>query len=134
MVSIVLSIILGLLFTVIAVQNPVSVPVNLFGSTYSIPVYVLGAFAFLLGLFIALIYHVFHQTTAVLDLHTKDVSLREAAEDNQNLRNEIQKLTAENHDLRNQLGHTRTELTEEKVESTGEKVRNFFRRPRTTTA
>lgn len=128
MLSIVLAVILGIAFTAVALQNPGVVPVNFFGVSFGLPLYVFAAFSFLAGTFITLLFSLFDRTSFGLELHDKDSRIREATKANQNLQAQMQRLAAENAEIRHNLNEAQALLRREKVETTKAGIKNFVDR------
>lgn len=69
MMSLILAVILGVIFTLVATQNPNLVDINFFGYNFNFPLYVIGALSFLAGLFVSLVFTIFNSTTKAIDVH-----------------------------------------------------------------
>lgn len=123
MISIILAIILGLIFTAVAFQNPGNTIVNFFGNAYSIPTYLFAAISFLVGVFVAMFFNLFDAIGTSLGIHKVESA-------NNRLQHQVEQLHAENVDLRARLGETQANLREEKVEHTKSNVKNLFGRIR----
>jgi uncharacterized integral membrane protein len=121
MTSIFIAIILGILFTAIAVQNPTAVPVNLFGAAFTLPLYFVAAVSFLFGSMIAYIFHLFDKTSTTLDIRSRESRIRDLSETNHDLQVQVERLSAENSELR---GVARNE----KFEAKKQQVKNMFGR------
>lgn len=130
MLSIVLAILLGIGFTVVASQNPANISLSVFDTILTMPLYLFGALSFLLGIFLSTLFHLFDFAGTATEINTRDTQLRNVAKTNENLQYQLQKLTDENMRLRNELGVERTALREERVENTKQGIRNFFSRIR----
>lgn len=130
MITIILAIVLAIVFTSVALENPSIVPINILGSAFNVPLYVFAAVSFLAGTLLALLYHLFDRTSTTIDLNAKDSQIRDADKVNQNLQAEIQKLTAENSGLREELTEAHSKVRKEKVESAKTNVKNFVGRVR----
>jgi uncharacterized integral membrane protein len=126
MVSIVLAIILGIGFTIIASQNPSSIEFTVFDAAFTMPLYLFGALSFLLGIFVSAIFHIFDFISAISDTSSYEAQLKSAVKANENLQYQLQKTTEENVALHNELGTTKSALREQKVEHTKQNFRNFF--------
>jgi uncharacterized integral membrane protein len=126
MLSIVLAIILGVGFTLLALQNPSSVSISVFDVVFSIPLYLFGALSFLFGIFISSLFHLLDSAGTVSEIHEREVQLKNAIKSNESLQSQLQKSLDENNRLRNELGQTKGALREEKVEHTKQQVKDFF--------
>lgn len=130
MLSIVLAIIFGVIFTLIAVQNPGIVSLNLFNQIITLPTYLFAAFSFLVGIFVTLAFSLVDATSAALNLHQKDTKIKEVAKSNQSLQEHIQRLSNENTNLKQELKETKSQLRGEKIETVKHNAKNFFERIR----
>jgi uncharacterized integral membrane protein len=130
MVSIILAVILAIIFTSVSVQNPTVVPLNLLGTTFSIPLYLFAAISFLTGILLSLLFHLFDKTASAVDLHAKDSRIREVSRANEDLQAQMQRISVENSELREKLAEAQSTSREAKVESTKANVKNFFNKAR----
>ncbi|SRR5258706_2078593 len=134
MISLILAIVLGIAFTFVAIQNPTSVPIRVFDLFFTLPLYIFGALSFLGGLAVASLFSLFDSAGTAIDLHARDSKINALSKDTQNLQYHIQKLTDENQRLQNELQSTRANIRAEKFENAKERIKNFFRPIRHTTA
>lgn len=114
MISIILAVILGIVFAALAIQNPSFVPVNLFGLSFNVPLYLLAAITFILGSLLTMVFYLFDRARQGITIHNMDTKVNEIAEDNHALRNQLQKVSLENERLRLALSETKGEVREEK--------------------
>ncbi len=126
MLSIVLAILLGIGFTLLASQNPRDVTFFFFDTALVMPLYIFTAFSFLAGILVSLLFHLFDLVRASSDIHARETQVHEVAKANENLQYQLQKHIAENVKLREELAHERTLLREQKIENTKQNVKNFF--------
>ncbi len=132
MISIVLAIILGLIFTLVAVQNPTVVTVNAFTISVDLPLYVIAALSFLGGVFITLIFSLFETTTTALDIHSRDSKIHNFQKLTDDLQSHMSNLREENTKLKEQLRLKSNEVRQEKVAATKQNIRDWFGRLRHT--
>ncbi len=130
MTSIFLAIVLGIIFTIVALQNPGMVGINLFGNFYFVPLYLLTATTFLLGAFIAAMFDIFDMIMTAFDLRKKENTIREVAKTNRDLQNSILIINEENTRLRDELSQVRADLRSTRFNHWKEGARNFFERLR----
>lgn len=128
MLSIILAVILGIIFTFVATQNPAITSVNFFNYTLSLPLYVVGALAFLCGIFLTLLLTLFQSTANFFDLQGKENKIRQFEKSNNTLVKENAALRAENQKLQENISKKASDLRAEKVEHTKERVKGFLGR------
>jgi len=124
MISLVLAIALGLVFTFAALQNPQMVTIRFFDFATNLPLYIIGAMSFLAGIFITSLFSLFDGTTSAL--YQREGQVHHLSRANESLQHQAQRLANENAELRDQLANTRGRLRGEQWQSTKERIKNFF--------
>ncbi len=126
MVSVILAVALGILFTFLALENPAMVPVNFLGFFITLPIYIIAAIVFLSGIVVTLFFHIFDSLGSSIDLNSKESELKSALKTNQELTSQNQKLAIENTSLQEKLNNANSKLNKNKMEAAGQKINNFF--------
>jgi uncharacterized integral membrane protein len=107
MASLLLAVILGTGFAILATQNTTNVVIHLGSYSWShIPLYAIAIGSLFVGLVIAFLLSIFDWATSSLNLHRKEVRAHKAEASIASLETKIQDLEAANAALRAQLHET----------------------------
>jgi uncharacterized integral membrane protein len=128
MLSIVLAIILGIGFTLLALQNTGVVLLNLFGLMLQLPLYMIAGATFLAGILVAMVFHLFDMLSASLMLHQREGALKDVSGKNERLAHEVEALRLENTQLKERLGETKAEARDARIDEKKAQVKGFFGR------
>ncbi len=121
MLTVILAITLGLIFTFISVQNTVLVPINLFGLRASIPLYLALTAAMLVGAFIMSVFGFFEQVASYSSNRSLEGKLNKVVKQNETLQQE-------NIQLKESLSETKEDLREEKVQQVQDSGQSLIQR------
>lgn len=105
MITLVVTVALGLAFALIAVQNTQTANLNLW-SYYlpNVPVYLIALIPLLLGLLASLIIHTLKDLSSTLTITKQSSDIKKTREENAELLNKNHKLEIENTKLKSKLG------------------------------
>lgn len=111
MASLLLAVIIGTGFAIVATQNTTSVVIHLGNYTWShIPLYAVAIGSLFVGLAIAFLLHIFDWAAASLNLHRKEARAHKAELNVASLEAKIRDLEDQNADLKAKL-HETNEVT-----------------------
>src|SRR3989344_1973509 len=130
MLTITLAVFLGILFTLVASQNPPDVNVNIFGYLLTIPIYMVSAASFLAGIMVTSIFNILDLTAANFDLRKREDTIKNVAKNNQNLQKEIQRLDDENIKLRENLDRVQADFREKLLDQRRENIKKIINKIR----
>lgn len=130
MLTLLFAILLGMLFAVLATQNPQMVSVQVWDSAFLVPLYIVAGFSFAVGLLLATFFHAIGSLFSWVDGRSQDSRVHQFAKNNQQLLRDIEKLRVTNARLREELEHTRENLRKQTRETTTQSVKNLVGRVR----
>lgn len=131
MITLILALGLGLIFTFFATQNTTGVTIALGNLLWTgIPLYVVVLGTLLIGFLIASFLSLINEATSALTISGKDHQLKKNENIVEELKSKINQLELENTHLRGELKKANIDAVKEKVAHTKEGVRNFFGRMR----
>ena len=101
MVTLIVSILLGLVIALFATQNTGSIPLNFLNySMPSIPIYIVVAGAFLVGLFLSWVISLVSKITTGFTLRGKENTIKDFKKENAELARQVHQLELENTKLK----------------------------------
>ena len=126
MLTLILAVVLGIVFSILASENPSIISLSIFGAVLALPLYIIIALSFLGGIVIVSVISLFDMTTTAFSLQNKESKIREVAKTNQTLQLQLQKISEENARLKQEVIDTRNELKETRLNQKKDSIKNFF--------
>lgn len=106
----IIAIVFGLGFTLLAIQNTAFVVVQLAGYAWTIPLYIVMFGSLLVGLLIAWLFNLIDWASSTLTLHGKDAQIKKEHQTVETLEKEVHRLEVENARLRGEQPSTLAKL------------------------
>ena len=126
MILLILTILLGIVFSVFATQNTTAVPIHVADLTYTFPLYIILAAGLVLGLFIGLLYNLLEKVGSYSSLRSKKATIKKLQSQNKKLRKKVAILESKKEEIKDDLGEKKQELRQQKVENIKEDTQDFF--------
>lgn len=125
MSTLIVMVVSGIVFAYFATQNTGVVFINLLGTTYSLPIYVVVLGSLLLGLLISGFISVVESLSSMFEIHNRDVKIDQSEKTVEQLKHKISDMEETNDRLRNHKTNTVYSPT-----SSQNKARLFFQKLR----